>query len=275
MKTTLGFSTIACPDLPWREILDVGAAAGMKAVEIRLDREDRVFGLPDAELPELKAALDARGMVCSDVGTGLALTDYRPGLDEKLAPAFERADAIGAKGVRVFLGHSALRVPEGKTENEEGIVRAVAEIARVAKRYSADLWLEAHGTYSRARDLMRVIDAAGGDGVSVIWDIFHSYELGESVAESDAILKNRTVHVHIKDGVKKKDDPDGAMTYTKVGEGEVPLREALALLDARGYAGVLSLEWENMWRPELRSVFPDLASCLAAYRAYFAELTNK
>ena len=230
---------------------------------------------PDAELPELKAALDARGMVCSDVGTGLALTDYRPGLDEKLAPAFERADAIGAKGVRVFLGHSALRVPEGKTENEEGIVRAVAEIARVAKRYSADLWLETHGTYSRARDLMRVIDAAGGDGVSVIWDIFHSYELGESVAESDAILKNRTVHVHIKDGVKKKDDPDGAMTYTKVGEGEVPLREALALLDARGSAGVLSLEWENMWRPELRSVFPDLASCLAAYKAYFAELTNK
>ena len=92
MKTTLGFSTIACPDLPWREILDVGAAAGMKAVEIRLDREDRVFGLPDGELSGLKAALDARGMVCSDVGMGLALTDYRPGLDEKLSPVFERAD---------------------------------------------------------------------------------------------------------------------------------------------------------------------------------------
>ena len=117
MKATLGFSTIACPDLPWEEILDVGAAAGMKAVEIRLDREDRPFGLPDAELPELAAALSSRGMVASDVGMGLALTDYRPGLDEKLAPVFERAAAIGAKGVRVFLGHSALRVPEGKTEN--------------------------------------------------------------------------------------------------------------------------------------------------------------
>ena len=42
MKTTLGFSTIACPDLPWREILDVGAAAGQSAtpenVEATADR---------------------------------------------------------------------------------------------------------------------------------------------------------------------------------------------------------------------------------------------
>ena len=269
MKATLGFSTIACPDLPWREILDEGARAGMKAVEIRLDREDRPFGLSDAELPELAAALSRCGLVVSDVGMGLALTDYRPGLEEKLKPVFERAAAIGAKGVRVFLGYSALRVPEGKTENEEGIIRSTCDIARVAERYPVDLWLETHGTYSRARDVMRVVNAVGSESVSVIWDIFHSYELGESVDQSDAFLGNRTVHVHIKDGVKKKDDPDGGMTYTKVGEGEVPLRESLALLDKRGYSGVLSLEWENMWRPELRTVFPDLSSILAAYRAYF------
>ena len=269
MEKTLGFSTIACPDLPWEEILDVGAAAGMKAVEIRLDREDRPFGLPDPELPKLAAALFSRGLFVSDVGTGLALTDYRPGLDEKLTPVFERAAAIGARGVRVFLGYSALRVPDGKSENEEGIIRSVAEIARVAERYPVGLWIETHGTYSRARDVRRVIDAAGGDAISVIWDIFHSYEIGESVEESDSILGDRTVHVHIKDGVKKRDDPDGAMTYTRVGEGEVPLGRALDLLDRRGYAGVLSLEWENMWRPELRSVFPDLSSCLASYRAYF------
>ncbi len=269
MKTTLGFSTIACPDLPWEEVLEVGAAAGMRAVEIRLDREDRPFGLGDAELPKLSAALASRGLTVSDVGMGLALTDYRPGLEEKLTPVFERAALIGARGVRVFLGHSALRVPEGKTENEEGIIRSVSDIARVAERYPVALWLETHGTYSRARDVRRVIDAAGSDAVRVIWDIFHSYEMGESVEESDAALSDLTVHVHIKDGVKKPDDPNGAMTYTKVGEGEVPLRRALELLDKRGYDGVLSLEWENMWRPELRTVFPDLASCLAAYKAYF------
>lgn len=269
MKTTLGFSTIACPDLPWREVLSVGADAGMKAVEIRLDREDRPFGLTDAELPELVAALRDSGLAVSDIGMGLALTDYRPGLEEKLTPVFERAAAIGAKGVRVFLGHSALRVPEGKTENEEGIIRSVADIARVAERYPADLWIETHGTYSRARDVMRVLDAVDSDSVRVIWDVFHSYELGESVADSDAYLGDKTVHVHIKDGVKKKDDPDGGMTYTKVGEGEVPLPEALGLLEKRGYNGVLSLEWENMWRPELRTVYPDLQSILAAYRAWF------
>ena len=116
---------------------------------------------------------------------------------------------------------------------------------------------------------MRVVRAVESDSVSVIWDIFHSYELGESVDESDAYLGDKTVHVHIKDGVKKKDDPDGGMTYTKVGEGEVPLGRSLALLEKRGYNGVLSLEWENMWRPELRTVFPDLRSILAAYRAWF------
>ena len=262
----LGFSTIACPDLPWREILDVGASCGMRAIEIRLDREDRPFGLQKEEIPTLKRALADHGMTVSDVGTGIALTREHPGLAERLAPVFEVASELGAAGVRVFLGHSALRVPEGKTEDEGGIVKTLGEIAKVAERYPAKLWLETHGTYSRAEDVCRVLDAAGAGDVGVIWDIFHSYEAGESVDRSDEVLGNRTVHLHIKDGVKVA---EGApMSYTKVGEGEVPLPHAIELLDSRGFDGVLSLEWENMWRPELRSVYPDLAAILHAYQAW-------
>jgi len=47
--------------------------------------------------------------------------------------------------------------------------------------------------------------------------------------------------------------------YVKIGEGEIPLRDALALIQRNGYDGWLTLEWENRWNPDIEEpevVFP-------------------
>ena len=42
-----------------------------------------------------------------------------------------------------------------------------------------------------------------------------------------------------------------------LGEGEVPVRDMLALLSAGGYQGWVSVEWEKRWHPEIDA--PELA----------------
>jgi len=47
--------------------------------------------------------------------------------------------------------------------------------------------------------------------------------------------------------------------YVKIGKGEIPLRDALTLVQRNGYDGWLTLEWEKRWHPEIEEpevVFP-------------------
>jgi sugar phosphate isomerase/epimerase len=36
-----------------------------------------------------------------------------------------------------------------------------------------------------------------------------------------------------------------------MGEGDIPIKECLSLLKARGYDGYVSVEWEKRWQPHL------------------------
>lgn len=51
-------------------------------------------------------------------------------------------------------------------------------------------------------------------------------------------------------------------------EGDVPLREILACLQAGGYDGCLTLEWEKMWVPAL----PEPEVAFSAYAAFMRRI---
>jgi sugar phosphate isomerase/epimerase len=60
-------------------------------------------------------------------------------------------------------------------------------------------------------------------------------------------LGDRFHLVHVKDARPDVDD----WRLVPLGEGDVPVRESLAVLDAAGYRGWLAVEWEKRWHPEL------------------------
>ena len=47
------------------------------------------------------------------------------------------------------------------------------------------------------------------------------------------------------------------MQYTLLGEGEVPIFDAINALISGGYKGFYSFEWEKLWHPELAE--PEMA----------------
>jgi sugar phosphate isomerase/epimerase len=71
--------------------------------------------------------------------------------------------------------------------------------------------------------------------------------MGETAAQTMALLGARLRHVHIKDARRRGD----GWELVLLGEGEVPVAEALAAIRAGGYDGYYAVEWEKKWHPEI------------------------
>ena len=58
------------------------------------------------------------------------------------------------------------------------------------------------------------------------------------------------------------------MRYVLTGNGNIPLREIIAVLVRGGYAGYYSFEWEKVWHPEIdepEAAIPHFAKVMATY----------
>jgi sugar phosphate isomerase/epimerase len=75
----------------------------------------------------------------------------------------------------------------------------------------------------------------------------------EAPAEMYNQLKKYIFHTHIKDAMLT----EKGETYTLLGEGNAPVKEALHALKSGGYAGYYSFEWEKLWHPEIQE--PEIA----------------
>ena len=63
-------------------------------------------------------------------------------------------------------------------------------------------------------------------------------------------------------------------TYKKLGEGGLPIKQMLDLLEGSGYSGYYSLEWENAWRPEIRNIYRFMPELLSDWNAFLTALRN-
>jgi len=85
----------------------------------------------------------------------------------------------------------------------------------------------------------------------------------ESPSQAYEKLKKYIRHTHIKDAKLVGDK----INYALLGQGEVPIFEAIDVLAKGGYNGYYSFEWEKLWHPEIEA--PELAI------ANYAEVMNK
>ena len=264
MKRT--FSSLACMEATLPQLVEYAKGAGYDALEVRLDKQDLICGVPTEELPlEL---LKESGVRILDLGTGVSLVGYVPEMVERGKANADLAAYVGAKAIRLFVGGHVRTVHDVPNHDQEGIIRAVNEIAAYAETIGVEVWLELHSYYSTGKTMKDVLDGIRYNNVKVIWDVIHSVERLESPAETMAYVGEYIVHVHIKDGTRPADPDVLRWTLTAHGAGELPTAEVVSLLREAGYDGYLSLEWESAWHPELNVLYKDVPELLAAYNTY-------
>ncbi|MDR0406415.1 MAG: sugar phosphate isomerase/epimerase [Clostridiales bacterium] len=255
----LSCSTITFDGWPIERVGKLCAANGITALEIRTGLESRWSSLEmsEQEAAELKSTLAQYGMVVSNLGSAVAPRGYEAEQLPLFAQNLRLARLLGTSAVRIFLGNfpNHPTIPY-QTPDDAAIIKFVRECCGMAAQQNAEVWIETHNEYSKGSVLRGILDGVNLPNLKIIWDIIHPLEEGEEVGQTLATIGGDIAHVHLKDGVPNAGHPE--YIYTDLGDGELPIAQIVAALQARGYGGYYSLEWEDIWKDEIRHLTADL-----------------
>lgn len=262
----LSFTTLGCPDWSFEKILREARDMGFDGIEIRglegkMLAEEIVQFFPENKAATLEA-LKAHGLVMCGFGTSVRFDNV------------ERFDAAIREGKRAIevcarMGIPAIRVfgdafPEGEAEVSviERVARGVSILCEEAAAHGVDVYLETHGQFNTLERIQGVCDGVNHANFGILWDVAHTDKTyGDDYMAFYGPMRSRIRHVHFKDHKR-----DGAFTLCRVGTGDVPLKPIVRTLQADGYDGFISLEWEKKWHPELPEAeiaYPDFVKLMA------------
>ena len=271
----LSFSTLACPDWSFKEIIDFAIDHKYQGIEVRgLLRQMDLL-----QCPEFKTATSRQSTVqlmqdrdLRFVGLGSSATLHFAGilhrqknLDEGKR-YIDLAQQIGCPYVRVFPNN----FPEDQERSQtiDLIGRGLLELAEHAKGSTVNVLMETHGDLVRANDLLNIMKAVSHEHAGLLWDVSNMWTITkEPPAEVYKKLKNYILHTHIKDARIAY----GKLQYTLIGEGDVPVFEAIDELLNDNYEGYYSFEWEKLWHPELAKPEIALSHYPKTMRRYFSK----
>ena len=140
------------------------------------------------------------------------------------------------------------------------VAENLAEAAPDAEQHGVTICLETHDAFCRGEEVSGVLRQIDSPYVKAVWNVHHPYRMGEAVEDTWHFIGARLAHVHMKDAQRREDG-----SWELMGEGEVPCREILDLIAARGYNGFICAQWEKKWHPEIDE--PEIARVLREWMA--------
>ena len=264
------FSTLACAGASLDEVLAAARKADITALEVRLDKDNRICGFGVADSDIVRSKLDMSGCVITDLASSVSVKDRNKNALFTARSCIDLASEVGARAVRIFVGAHIKTFDEIPMQNLEGAAVTVAEMCAYAKPLGIEIWAETHSSLSTAKAMCEFCDMVDADNLKVLWDVLHSLEFGEPPEVSLSIIGTRLAHVHLKDAVPTDDPKLTQYRHTALGAGTFPLEKVLTLLAEAGYNGYVSLEYELPWRAELKGCYADTDTILAAYNRWLA-----
>ena len=267
----IAFSTIGCPEMSWVELSAMAKDLNYDGIEIRgLGQEIRAAKAKPftaEELPNTLERLKTLGLELTCFSSGCCLKDASR-RQEILDEGFEYINLAASAGVRYvrILGDVA---PEVQDPVDDAVVaRTLTSLADYAAFRQVTLLIETNGVYAQTSRLRSLLETVNHPAVAVLWDIHHPYRFfGESPLKTWTQIGRYVRYVHVKDSVVV----DGKIRYRMLGHGDLPVFEALDLLDENGYDGYVSLEWVKRWSRDLEDaaiVFPAFANTLHEHMRY-------
>lgn len=265
---TVGFSTLGCPAWEWAKILDFAQAHQFDAVELRglqgtMDLPARPEFQPD-RIEQSKREIAAHNLKISCVSSSAELHHADPARHrQQIADAkrfIDLAQSLGAPNVRVF----GNKIEGPKDQVVARIASGLHELGTYAETRHVTVIIESHGDFTDSPTLTDILTRADSPHVGLLWDAHHTFVDGKEDPEFTVKkLGSYIRHTHLKDSVPTAD----GRRYVLTGRGEVPVRRQVEALEAFGYKGCYSFEWEKAWHPELED--PEIAI------ADFAEFMKK
>lgn len=249
----LSFSTLGCPGWSLGEVIEAAVRHGYQGVELRgIDGVLDLRKLPDfspGHIAQSRTLFDEAGIEAIGLDSSARLSQQEPEQvavhQEEARDYIVMAGDMGVPLVRVFGGH----LSDG-TAFEDGAGRladALRSLGDLAAEKGVSIVLETHDDFLTGKAVSEVLARAGHEALGAIWDVSNCFWTGEPIERTAELLRPYLKLVHIKDSVRI----GGKTRPVLLGEGRVPIRDALDALACLGYDGYLSLEWEKFWEPDI------------------------
>jgi Sugar phosphate isomerases/epimerases len=245
----LSFSTIGCPDWSWNDITSAARDLGYDGVEMRGVGNElyapKAKPFLAANINKTMENLKKQSLSICCLTSGCLLNDSN--VDKNMEEARDYIDlaaTIGVQYVRVL----------GDTNPQPGdislgfVTDNLRKVVAYASSKNVTVLVETNGVFADSRKMSELIESINSDNLGVLWDVHHTCRyFNESPAETYELLGKYIKHVHVKDSKVS----DGKIVYKMLGYGDIPVCEAVEVLQKGGYNGFISLEWVKRWCLEL------------------------
>ena len=268
----LSFSTLACPDWDLQKIIDFAIQHDYTGIELRgILREMDLPNCKQFNTAESRSTamqtMKAKRLQFVDLGSSANMhiadaTERKKNLDD--ARRFvDLAQQLSCPFVRVY-GN----LPKGQDKNQtiDLMIKGLLEMGDYCKGSNVSVLMETHGDLLKTDDLEMVMKPSKHEHTGLVWDVANMWTITkESPVEVYKRLGKYIRHTHIKDAKLV----DGKVQYVLMGQGEVPIFQAIDALAKGGYKGYYSFEWEKLWHPELAEPEVALADYPKAMKKHF------
>lgn len=266
----LAVSTLPCKEWSLEKTLRICKENGIQGLELRLGLNSwSDIHMSKDRSQKITEQIAECGMEITDLGTSVVISSYSETALEELETCMALAGRLRTKGLRIMLGHFrelwSQKIPE---PDYEGICKWLERADQSAGTAGTRIWIETHNEFATGSTLKRLFTDCSLKNTRLLWDVLHPLEQGESVKETYNHVKDHLAHVHIKDG-RPWENPDKAdWKYTEIGVGIVPIKAVIEQLTQDGYNGYYSLEWESLWREEIKGPAYEGEKMIRQYAEY-------
>lgn len=265
----IAFSTLGCPDFTWEDICVMAKDLRFNGIELRGVGSEissyRSKPFRDNEITSTVERLRNLEITVPCISSSCCIKDEKH-INATLNEGYNSIDLavkLGSGFVRVL---ADVEPHETSVPDESAVIERLRELISYSDGKNVTILIETNGYYARSVRLRKLLQHFGPDEVGVLWDIHHPFRyFGEQPEETIKNIGEWVRYVHIKDSVK---DDTGKIRYKMLGDGDVPVDEALKLLKDMGYEGFVSLEWVKRWSNDLEDayiVFPQFANYMKRY----------
>lgn len=270
---SLAFSTMGCPQWSLSTLLQRAVQYGFRGVELRgiggqMDLTKLPEFAPRRQKATVREAEDAQVKLFNLCASTQLHEPDRAKLEKHMDEArryIDLAHQIGASYVRVFPNN--LVRGEEKNVTVKRIEANLGELGDYAKGSGVTVLLESHGDLADSSTLEQILTATGRPDVALLWDTGHTFGEGhEQPSETYGRLRKYVRLAQFVDFVREGKD----FRYVLLGEGEMPVRDALRVLLDGGYRGYYSFDWPKLWHKTIAEpevAFPHFVKTMRGYLA--------
>lgn len=259
----LAFSTLGCPEWDLETILNTAERCGYQGIELRgiqggMKPREITCLLPENRSQTLEK-FKKRGLELCVYGTSVHFHDPET-VEKHYQDALEALQFCAECGIPMMRIFGNEVQPETETAQLDQIAHYFTMLCTEAEKVHVRPLLEVHGNLTTIERLRYVAQRVGSPAFGIIWDVGHTHaHYGSDYETFYRALKPWICHIHMKDGIHE----NGKLHHLcGIGQGHLPLRGIVDMLEKDGYQGYYSLEWEKKWHPELdepETVFPAYA----------------